>query len=84
MLTICCRHDHDPQHVSEQPIEHLISGGGSRVSVWRGALGLDLAVTSAIGLTLGLEFGSNEPPESAKPSGTAFGAAISYSIGARR
>ena len=59
-------------------------GGGSRVSVWRGALGLDLGVTSAIGLTLGLEFGSNEPPESAKPSGTAFGAAISYSIAARR
>jgi hypothetical protein len=59
-------------------------GGASRVSVFRGAVGLDLGITSAIGLTLGTEFGGKQPEGSGKPSGTAFGAAISYAIGAGR
>lgn len=59
-------------------------GGGSRASVFRGAVGLDVGITSAIGLTLGAEFGGKQPSESGKPSGTAFGAALSYAIGARR
>jgi hypothetical protein len=59
-------------------------GGASRASAFRGAVGLDLGITSAIGLTLGLELGGKQTPESGKPSGTAFGAALSYAIGARR
>jgi len=59
-------------------------GGASTVGIFRGSLGLDVGITSAIGATLGLEFGSKQPPESGKPSGTAFGAAISYAIGAGR
>src|SRR5689334_14516397 len=59
-------------------------GGGSKANVFRGAVGLDVGVTSAIGLTLGAEIGGKEAPESGKPSGTAFGAALSYAIGARR
>ena len=59
-------------------------GGGSRASVFRGAIGLDVGITSAIGLTLGTEIGGKQAPESGKPSGTAFGAALSYAIGARR
>lgn len=59
-------------------------GGASRASVFRGALGLDLGITSAIGLTLGMELGGKQAEESGKPSGTAFGAALSYAIGARR
>ena len=59
-------------------------GGASTTSVFRGAIGLDLGITSAIGLTLGLELGGRQAEGSGKPSGTAFGAALSYAIGARR
>ena len=59
-------------------------GGASNVSVFRGAIGLDLGITSAIGLTLGLELGGKQAEGSGKPSGTAFGAALSYALGARR
>lgn len=59
-------------------------GAGSRASVFRGAVGLDLGITSAIGLTLGLEVGGKQPETSGKPSGTAFGAALSYALGAKR
>jgi len=59
-------------------------GGASNASVFRGAIGLDLGITSAIGLTLGLEIGGKQPDESGKPSGTAFGAALSYALGAKR
>jgi len=59
-------------------------GGASNTSVFRGAIGLDLGITSAIGLTLGVELGGKQTPESGKPSGTAFGAALSYALGARR
>ena len=59
-------------------------GGASRVSVFRGAIGVDLGITSAIGLTLGLELGGKQPETSGKPSGTAFGAALSYALGAKR
>ncbi len=55
-------------------------GGAGNASVFRGAVGLDIGITSSIGATLGLEFGSNESAESGKPSGTAFGAALSYAI----
>ena len=59
-------------------------GGASNVSVFRGAVGVDLGITSAIGLTLGLEVGGKQANGSGKPSGTAFGAALSYAIGAKR
>ena len=68
------------------PIFESVTRGGSasRATVFRGAIGLDLGITSAIGLTLGLELGGKQAPESGKPSGTAFGAALSYALGARR
>jgi len=59
-------------------------GGGGSASVFRGAVGLDLGITSAIGATLGIEFGQKADPVSGKPSGTAFGAALSYVIGGGR
>lgn len=59
-------------------------GGASNASVFRGALGVDLGITSAIGFTLGLEIGGKQADGSGKPSGTAFGAALSYAIGAKR
>ena len=60
------------------------AGGGSNASVVRGAIGVDLGITTAIGLTLGLELGGKQPETSGKPSGTAFGAALSYALGAKR
>jgi hypothetical protein len=59
-------------------------GGAARVSVFRGDLGVDIGITPAIGATLGIEFGGKQDPGSGKPSGTAFGAAISYAISAGR
>jgi hypothetical protein len=59
-------------------------GGASNVSVFRGDVGVDVGITSAIGATLGVEFGGNQPIGSGKPSGTAFGAALSYAISAGR
>jgi hypothetical protein len=59
-------------------------GGASTVGVFRGALGLDIGITSSLGATLGLEFGSKQPPDTGKPSGTAFGAALSYALGRGR
>ena len=59
-------------------------GGAGNVSVFRGAVGVDIGITSSLGATLGLEFGSNESADSGKPSGTAFGAALAYAIGGGR
>jgi len=68
------------------PIYESVSrgGGAGNASVFRGAVGLDLGITSSIGATLGIEFGQKESSDSGKPSGTAFGAAMSYAIGGRR
>lgn len=67
------------------PIYELIGrgGGAGNVSAFRGALGLDVAITSSIGATVGVELGKTESAGSGRPSGTAFGAAVSYVIGAR-
>jgi len=59
-------------------------GGAANVSVFRGAVGVDFGITSSIGASAGLEFGGTENAESGKPSGTAFGAALSYVIGGGR
>lgn len=68
------------------PIYEFVTrgGGASNVNAFRGAIGLDVGITSSIGLTLGLEFGGSEPTGSGKPSGTAFGGAISYAFSAGR
>jgi len=59
-------------------------GGASTTSVFRGALGLDVGITSALGATIGVEHGQSGAAGSGKPSRTAFGAAVSYVIGAGR
>ena len=59
-------------------------GGASTTSVFRGALGLDVGITSALGATIGVELGQSGAAGSGKPSRTAFGAAVSYVIGAGR
>jgi hypothetical protein len=68
------------------PVYEAITRGGNSgsASVFRGALGLDVGITSAIGATVGIEFGGKQAEGSGKPSGTAFGAALSYVIGRHR
>lgn len=68
------------------PVYEILTrgGGAGTASVFRGAIGVDIGITSAIGATLGIEFGQKNDPESGKPSGTAFGAALSYAIGGGR
>lgn len=68
------------------PIYELVGrgGGAKTVSVFRGAIGLDIGITPAIGATLGIELGQRETAGSGKPSGTAFAAAVSYALGAKR
>jgi hypothetical protein len=68
------------------PVYEIVTrgGGAGNANVFRGALGLDIGITSAIGATLGIEFGQKNDSESGKPSGTAFGAALSYVIGGGR
>ena len=58
-------------------------GNGGRTGALRGAVGLDVGVTRAIGVTLGVEMGQKGTAGSAKPSGTSFGAAVSYALGGR-
>jgi hypothetical protein len=67
------------------PMYELIGrgGGAKSVSVFRGALGLDVGITRAFGATLGVELGQRASSGSGRPSGTAFGAALSYALGAR-
>jgi hypothetical protein len=58
-------------------------GGAKNAGIFRGAIGLDIGITRAIGATLGVELGKSETAGSGRPSGTAFGAAVSYALGAR-
>jgi hypothetical protein len=59
-------------------------GGAGNVSVFRGSIGLDIGLTSSIGVTLGVELGAKYDAGTGKPSGTAFGAGVSYVIGGAR
>jgi hypothetical protein len=67
------------------PMYELVGrgGGAKSVGIFRGALGLDIGITRAIGATLGVELGKSETAGSGRPSGTAFAAAVSYALGAR-
>jgi hypothetical protein len=69
--------------VYASPVYELVSrgGGAGNASVFRGALGLDIGITSSIGATLGVELGGKQDATSGKPSGTAFGAGLSYAMG---
>jgi hypothetical protein len=69
------------------PIYDLVGrgGGAANVNEFRGALGLDVGITQSIGATIGVELGKKERAgaDSGRPSGTSFGAAVSYVIGAK-
>ena len=71
--------------VYASPVYEWIGRGGSggTTSAFRGALGVDIGITSSIGVTVGVELGPKHDANSAKPSGTAFGAGVSYALGGR-
>lgn len=58
-------------------------GGAGTASVFRFAVGADVGITSAIGVTLGIEAGQTGAAGSGKPSGTSFAGGISYALGRR-
>jgi len=72
--------------VYASPVYELVSrgGGAGNVSVFRGSIGLDIGITNSIGATVGVELGGKYGDGSGKPSGTAFGAGVSYVIGGAR
>lgn len=61
----------------------FFSGGTNNTGVARGAIGLDIAVAKAFGVTGGLEFGQTRTPEEGGPTGVLFGFGVSYAIGRR-
>lgn len=63
------------------PIYEHYSGGtvGQRGgNLFRAALGVDLGLTNALGITTGLELGQSASPASRGPRGTSFGLGFSY------
>jgi hypothetical protein len=59
------------------------SGGGKNEGLMRAALGADLGITSAIGATLGIEFGQTRPRGFGGPSSALYGLGLSYAMGRR-
>lgn len=71
--------------VYASPLYEWVTRGDSAktATVMRGAAGLDVGLTPAIGVTLGVEIGKRYDASAGKPSGTAFGVAVSYALGRR-
>lgn len=61
----------------------FFSGGTKTGGLFRAALGGDIGVTSAIGATLGIEFGGKRPRGLGGPTGSLFGFGLSYALGHR-
>jgi hypothetical protein len=65
------------------PAYVLYSGGSKNDGIFRGSIGADAGITRALGLTLGVEFGATRPRGFGGPTGTLFGAGVSYALGHR-
>ncbi len=63
------------------PAYVLFSGGSKNQGLFRASIGADVGITSAIGATLGVEFGGTRPRGFGGPSGTLYGAGVSYAVG---
>lgn len=65
------------------PIYEHYSGGGAGQrggDLFRAAIGVDLGITNAIGMTVGAEFGQGARPASHGPGGSSFGIGLSYAM----
>ena len=59
------------------------SGGSSNTGLVRTAVGADIGITGALGVTAGIEFGQNPARGEGGPSGTLYGLGVSYAVGRR-
>lgn len=55
--------------------------GGVSSGMFRASFGLDAAITRSIGATVGVETGQAAPADGAGPTGTMWGAAVSFAFG---
>lgn len=63
------------------PAYMIYSGGLKNGSLFRGAIGADVGITSTIGATLGADFGGNRPRGLGGPSSTQYALGVSYALG---
>jgi len=61
----------------------LTGGPDSSTGLVRTAVGVDIGVAKAIGLTAGVEFGQSRTRTEGGPTGTVYGFGISYAVGRR-
>jgi hypothetical protein len=61
----------------------LTGGTNNNAGLVRTAVGVDIGVAKAIGLTAGVEFGQNRARAEGGPTGTLYGLGISYALGHR-
>jgi hypothetical protein len=59
------------------------SGGSKSGGLVRAAVGVDVGITSAIGITAGAEFGQTRVRALGGPSGTLYGFGVAYALGHR-
>lgn len=69
--------------VYASPSYVLLSGGSKKSGLVRGAVGADVGITPALGLTLGVEFGQTRGRAVGGPSGTSYGVGLAYAFGRR-
>jgi hypothetical protein len=60
-----------------------LTGGTKNGGLVRVALGADFGITQSLGVTIGADAGGKRPNALGGPSGTQFGAALSYALGRR-
>ena len=65
------------------PSYTFLTAGSSQTGLMRASVGVDVGLTSAIGITVGTEFGQGRPGAEGGPSGTLFGLGLSYALGHR-
>jgi hypothetical protein len=61
----------------------LYSGGSKNGGLFRMAIGADVGITSAIGATVGVDFGGSRARGFGGPSSTQYGIGVSYALGRR-
>ena len=59
------------------------AGGSKSSGTFRAAIGGDFGVTSSLGVTAGIDFGSKRPRGFGGPTASQFGAGVSYALGRR-
>lgn len=61
----------------------IYSGGTKTNGLFRAAIGADIGITSALGATVGVDFGGTRAKELGGPSSAQYGIGVSYALGKR-